>query len=52
MIRFLTTLPLTRKVQVTLLAIAIPVGILLPLIADNFIDSSSKSSRFGSIAIP
>ena len=37
MIRFLSTLPLTRKVQLTLLAIAIPVGILLPFLADNFI---------------
>ena len=37
MIRFLSTLPLTRKVQLTLLAIAIPVAILVPLVADNFI---------------
>jgi len=37
MIRFLSTLPLTRKVQLTLLAVAIPVAILLPLVVDNFI---------------
>lgn len=37
MINFLQTLPLTRRVQLAMLAVAVPVGIILPFFVDNFI---------------